>query len=222
MRFFDFFSWFKHDAQNPAPVEPPTQYRDLKSECVTKLDDDQTSDLNNFISIFKNNIDKYNQVGFKAGVPPMLVAALHYREASGDFTCYLSQGDPLGTRNYANGDSNNGHSLPASTPNTILYTDWEEAAIFALNYETRAKAVSGISYQETDIGDILTFSIYYNGLGYNNRNVPDPYILAGTTCYTSGKFTSDGTYSSSAVDGQLGVLVMLRAIMNINVPILIN
>lgn len=194
-------------------------YHDLRPECATGLTSDQKSDLNDFIGHYKTNSSIYDRVGKSSNVPAILVAAIHWREASGDFTTYLSQGDPLGTRTWANGDSNDGKSLSASIPNTILFTNWDDAAIFALNYETSAKSVSGISYDEQDINDMLTFAEYYNGLGYKKRGVPSPYILSGTSCYKSGKFDSDGHYNSQDVDDQIGVLVMLRALVYLDSPV---
>jgi lysozyme family protein len=50
----------------------------------------------------------------------------------------------------------------------------------------------------------------YNGWGYRNRGVPSPYNWSGTNIYDSGKFTSDGHYSPSAIDQQLGVCAILK------------
>lgn len=192
-------------------------YRDARPECVNNLTDDQKSDLADFVKCYNGNKDKYESVGKVTDIPSFLVAAIHWRESGGDFTTYLSQGDPLGTRTWANGDSNNGHSLPDGA-GTILFTDWNDAAIFALNHEVRAKKASGISYDEQDIGDCLTFAEYYNGLGYQTLNVQNPYLYNGTTCYSKGKFDEDGHYNKNLIDEQLGVLVMLRALIDQDTP----
>ncbi len=220
MSWYNPSSWWNNTPTPPVVVPPtpasPSSYHDLRSECVNGLTTSQQSDLQSFLNCYNNNLSKYQEVGQRAGIPAMLVAAIHWREASGNFTCYLEQGDPLGTRTYANGDSNNGVSLPVGTPNTVLFTDWIDAAVWALNQETEGKAAAGISYSETDVNDMLTFAEYYNGTGYMKMGVPSPYTLSGTSCYTRGKYTSDGSYNPNVVDEQIGVLVMLRAIISSN------
>lgn len=203
--------------QNSKSLQPVSvqadKYIDTCDNCINDLNNDQKLELAEFVIHYNKNKDLYNEAGFAADVPNIVVAAIHYRESSGDFKTYLSQGDPLGTRTYANGDSNNGKSLPDDTPNTIVFSDWKDAAIFALKHEFRAKQASGITYNEKSIKDMLTFCEYFNGLGYQKRNLLSPYNYSCTSCYKSGKFTSDGNFDEDVIDKQLGVLVMLRAII---------
>lgn len=177
-------------------------YQDCRLECENNLSSNQKSDLTNFIINYKKNLDIYNQVAIAADIPEILVAAIHWREASGDFTTYLHNGDPLGK--------------PTShIPKGLFFTEWIPAAVDALDRETLAKKASGISYEETNINDMLIYAEYFNGLGYKKRKLPSPYILAGTTCYIKGKFDNDGDFNSNDVDRQLGILSMLRAIIEI-------
>jgi len=215
------FDWFSNNPTptpaQPAPVvvTPATHvpYVNLRPECLNReLPDDQKDDLASFVETWKENQTKYSTVGLQANVPPMLVAAIHWREASGDFGLYLEQGDKLGTVTYANGDSNDGHTIP-SGPNTVCFTDWITAAVWSLNQETAGHRASGISFTETSVNDMLTFAEYYNGTGYMKKGIPSPYTLAWTTCYEKGKYTDDHGFDPDYVDEQLGVLVMLRAIM---------
>ena len=217
MAWYNPFTW----GSTPTPVTVVTSnpnigfanYRDLRPECITSLTSSQQTDIQNFLACYNANKGTYTAVGLTANVPAMLVAAIHWREASGDFSSYLEQGDPIGSVTYANGDSNNGVSLPPGTPNTISFTNWNDAAVWALNQNVEGQKASGISYDEGDINDMLTYAEYYNGTGYKDRGLPSPYTLAGTSCYQKGKFTSDGTFDPNAVDTQLGVLVMLRAVI---------
>ena len=221
--WLDPFGWWSSNQPVPPVVNtPPTQiptptnliYRDTRPECITKLSDEQTADLQSFLTHYKNNVDQYTKVGQLSNIPAMVVGAIHWREASGDFNSYLENGDPLGSVTYANGDSNNGHSLPVGTSNTISFNNWDDSAVWSLNQNVEGMKMSGLSFSETDINDMLTFCEYYNGTGYKNMGVPSPYCLAGTSCYKSGKYISDGNYDSNAVDTQLGILVMLRSIIN--------
>jgi hypothetical protein len=50
----------------------------------------------------------------------------------------------------------------------------------------------------------------YNGFGYFQKGVNDPYDWAGSDLYESGKFVSDGQYDANFIDPQLGVAVLLK------------
>ena len=51
-------------------------------------------------------------------------------------------------------------------------------------------------------------------MGYANKGIPSPYVWAGTSNYSSGKYIADGVFDSSYVDQQLGVAVMLQALLS--------
>jgi lysozyme family protein len=175
------------------------RYEDV-AKLEVKLSADQQADLAKFIKNWKANIARYIGIGTATGIPGELVAAIHWRESGGDFTTYLHNGDPLGRPT-------------THEPVGILFNNWATAAIDALDRETAAKAQSGIEEWTTTLDCMCIFGEYYNGEGYRARNVPDPYVLAGTSGYEKGKFTADGHFDPEAVDSQLGVLVMLKAIL---------
>jgi hypothetical protein len=58
----------------------------------------QEKDMEQFIKNWDANKARYEKVAETAGIPPKLIAALHWRESTGDFGTYLHQGDPLGKR----------------------------------------------------------------------------------------------------------------------------
>jgi lysozyme family protein len=176
---------------------------------VTRLSADQQADLAKFLKNWKSdNLARYRAVANAADVPIELVAALHWRESGGDFTCYLQNGDPM--RDAA------GNPIPTtSVPAGLLFTSWITAAINAIGREKTAREMSGIEEWATGpeaLPCLCIFAEYFNGEGYREMGVPDPYVLAGTSGYTAGKYTADGVYDPAAVDEQLGVLVLLRAI----------
>ena len=144
----------------------------------------QQSELGQFKANWEQNKSRYQSVSAQTGVPAELIAAIHWREASGSFNARLHDGGSLSG-----------------------YSSWESAAVNALTEN---------SYGNINMNDITTwydFAERYNGLGYRNKGVSSPYVWAGTTNYTSGKYVADGVYDAGYVDQQLGVAVMLKALL---------
>lgn len=167
---------------------------------VEALSDGQKEELAKFLSVWSLNRRRYELVEAKAKVPAPLIAAIHWRESGGDFNTYLHNGDPLG-------------KPTTHEPKEILFEEWEPAAVDALTREKAAFAASNVTDDDSDIEPMCVFAEYFNGLGYAERSLPSPYVLAGTTGYKEGKFDEDGHFDAADVDGQLGVLVMLRHIL---------
>ncbi len=100
-------------------------------------------------------------------------------------------------------------------PNDIpIFDEWEEAAVHALTMPGKAAIAGdlGMTADTRDAAAIATFSEYYNGLGYHNRDTASPYVYSGTDNYDRGKYVSDGKYSSTHRDQQLGVMSMVDRI----------
>lgn len=55
----------------------------------------------------------------------------------------------------------------------------------------------------------------YNGWGYRlyHQHVKSPYLWSFTSIYTSGKYTSDGKWSDTAVSKQVGAMALLMEIV---------
>jgi len=164
------------------------------------LSDQQMSARSSFIATWERNQTRYQTVSLATNMPAELIAAIHWRESSGNFNTYLHQGDPLG-RPAVNWPSN----IP-------VFHEWEEAAIHALQMKESLRQQLEIDAATKDATVLATYAEAYNGLGYHYRDKPSPYVYAGTSEYSSGKFVRDGVYSSRAVDQQLGVMPMLGAI----------
>ena len=138
-------------------------------------------------------MDKYQKVEDATGVPAELIAAIHWRESTGNFNTYLHNGQPLG-------------QVTTLVPKGIYFEDWTEAAIDAISSHNPE------IINENDVTTLYEYAERYNGTGYRKRGVNSPYVWSGTTNYSSGKYVKDGVYDPSAVDKQLGVAVMLQAI----------
>jgi lysozyme family protein len=141
--------------------------------------------------------ERYQGVAAKTGVPWAVIAVIHERESSQDWTASLAQGDPWNRVSV--------HVPAGHGP----FRSWEEAAIDALvscaPYAARNK--------DWSVGGTLTGLEEYNGLGYAARGVPSPYVWSGTDQYISGKYIRDGVYDPHAVDSQLGCAGLLLAMM---------
>lgn len=133
------------------------------------------------------------------GVPAAVIFCLHYRESSNDFSAHLHEGSSLQhrTRYVPKG------RLPQPDP---PYR-WEVSA------EDAIYVVDRLQGDWSNVQWAFDKMESYNGLGYKKRGVSSPYIESGTQYYTAGKYVSDGHYSATAIDQQLGcraILIYLR------------
>ena len=156
----------------------------------------------NFSSVARHLVapnarSRYQAVATKTGVPWAVIAVIHERECSQDWTGSLAQGDPW--------DRVSVHVPAGRGP----FRSWEEAAVDALtNCAPRAAR-----NKDWSIGGALTKLEEYNGLGYASRGRPSPYIWSGTDQYKSGKYIRDGVYDPNTVDSQPGCAGLLMAMM---------
>lgn len=160
-------------------------------------------ELDGFEAQWNKHKGRYEAVAKKVDLPAELVAAIHWREASGDFGTYLHQGDPLGEPAV---------HVPKNIP---LFHKWEDAAVHALNMKRGIQTNMGMTEKSTDAAAMATYSEYYNGLGYSNRGKPSPYAFAGTDAYTKGKYVADSVYSADTRDRQAGTMSMLSRISTV-------
>jgi len=158
--------------------------------------------VNRLKEIWAAHQARYEAVAAQVGIPAELIAALHFRESSGNFNTYLHQGDPLGRPAV-----NHPRNIP-------VFHRWEDAAIHALSdsHKTGIQDDLDITEDTRDLAALGTYAEYYNGLGYHNRGRVSPYVYSGTDHYTGGKYVRDGFFSSTAVDQQLGVLAMVQVL----------
>lgn len=158
--------------------------------------------------------DKYVSLQNITGVPWYFIGLLHMRESNFDFETHLHNGDPLNE----NGRFKRTVHVPANRPmappkNGKTYT-FEESAIDALTYEFG-------KVKEWSIEQIAFLQETYNGFGYRQRGVASPYLWSGSNQYVKGKYISDGKkgWDPTVVDKQLGVMVVLKCILELTEPL---
>lgn len=168
----------------------------LWDNCI--VDSDKVLSIKNVVKNAILNKEKYKSVESKTGVPWKLIACIHYKECSMDFTECLHNGD----------------KLPGPTKNVPKgrgpFSSWEEAAIDALNLK---KKIFPSGW--TDI-NMLIFAQKYNGMGHQMKGLEySPYIWAYTNHHDeTGNYVSDGKYSSSAPIKSPGIAAILKELKN--------
>jgi lysozyme family protein len=166
---------------------------------------DAAKPTRNFLSVARHLVApeakaQYQAVEAKTGVPWFIIAVIHERESSQNWTASLAQGDPW--------NKVSTHVPAGRGP----FHSWQEAAIDALvncaPYAARNR--------DWSVGGALTELEAYNGFGYAGRGKPSPYIWAGTNQYVKGKYIRDGVYDPEKVDEQLGCAGLLLGMMQLD------
>jgi lysozyme family protein len=155
--------------------------------------------LQNFAKIYEKNREVYERISQKTGIPPQLIAALHYRESSGNFNTYLHNGQKLG-------------QVTTIVPKGIYFDNFEDAAVHALLQKKGLRDAYGLKAQSNDLVAMLTFAEAYNGWGYYNRDRVSPYVYSGTNVYKKGKYVADGKFDPETIDKQPGIYILINAI----------
>jgi lysozyme family protein len=171
-----------------------------------KLSKSQQSDMKSFEANYAKHQLDYEKVAKESDLPPELIAAIHWREATGNFHEYLAQGDPLGKKAV---------HIPRNEPvRPDTMAGWDAAASDALGDKKSTQDKLDLHQNSTDMAAMATYAEYYNGVGYAARGKPSPYVFSGTDQYTSGKYVADGVYSAKTKDTQLGVMSMVQDLMD--------
>ena len=143
---------------------------------------------------------RYAAVAERTGVPWFVIAVIHQRESSQDWSRSLAQGDPW-------------NAVSTRVPKGRgPFASWEAAAVDALT----ACPPYAAAHRDWSIGGTLTLLERYNGLGYFNRGLPSPYLWAGTDQYAKGKYVRDGVFDANVVDKQLGCAGLLMAMARLD------
>lgn len=154
---------------------------------------------------------KYLPLEAKTGVPWYFIGLLHMRESNFNFATHLHNGDPLVDKKTGKWKRtvNEPKNRPVKPPENGRNYTFEESALDALTYEFG-------HIKEWSIERIAFFQETYNGFGYRMRGVPSAYLWSGSNQYTKGKFEFDGPkgWNPNAVDQQLGVMVVLKCLMD--------
>lgn len=145
---------------------------------------------------------RYQRIERATGVPWHFVALAHYRESTLNFGKNLCNGQPLGMRT------------------TIVpkgrgpYKDFEASAYDAL---VTIKGWSG--KLDWSLAPYMYRIESYNGFGYHFKGIPSPYLVGGSNKQKRGKYIRDGVYDPTHWDTQLGVLTLLKALIELDTSI---
>lgn len=132
-----------------------------------------------------------------SGVPARVVFVLHGRESTWSFRHHLHEGSPLTARTrWIPKDR------PAAGNPPFTFEESAEDALYVLKSMHR--------WDWSALQPLLQNIERYNGLGYQRRGLPSPYLWSGTTAYVRGKFVADGKFSKLAVDKQIGCATILK------------
>lgn len=156
-----------------------------------------TRDFSSIARRLVSSKTRYQIVASATGVPWFVIAVIHMRESSQDWSRSLAQGDPFNRVST--------HVPAGRGP----FRSWEEAAIDAL---VACPPYLGRN-RDWSLGQMLAKLEAYNGLGYASKGRPSPYLWAGTNQYVSGKYVRDGIYDANTVDTQPGCAGLIMAMM---------
>lgn len=159
------------------------------------------------------NEDIYSAIEKATGVPWPMVAVDHRREsdaqdASGNplFTSYLGNGQPLWIKTTIVPIGRGPFVKKGSSPDEMR-SAFITGGLDAYHYDHMDRVT------DWRLEKILYYCELFNGAGYDMRGLPSPYLWGGTNIQRKGKFVSDGKFSSTVMDGQLGVAPILAMIM---------
>jgi lysozyme family protein len=184
------------DERTPAPNDKVPTARDKRRR--TKLYYEyyyRTMEIKNIEVVeriaqnIKNHKSRYLAAQLLTGVDWRIIGVIHNLEAGGSFARQILNGErwKKRTRLVPKGEG--------------PWRSWEESCVTAFKYH---------KLESNSVGAVLKFLERYNGLGYVKRGINSPYIWSYTNHYTSGKYVSDGKYSSYAVSKQAGAAPTLK------------
>lgn len=148
--------------------------------------------------------DRYEHVAERlpASIPWYWIAAIHRMECSASFSCQVLNGEKWNrkTKLYPKGLG--------------PWDSWEDSAIQGIAYQL-TRYYGNDSWQRWDwtIGRCLEQAERWNGMGYWLRGLWSPYVFGGTDICGLGKFTSDNKWDAEAETKQIGVAVIMKAIL---------
>lgn len=145
---------------------------------------------------------RYEAMEGRTGVPWHFIGLVHYRECNNNFKGVL----------------HNGELIVGTNRKTTLvpkgrgpFKTWEDAAYDALvNVQGYRKGM------DWSLGQYAFRIEGYNGYGYHSKGIPSPYLWGGSSKQKRGKYIKDGVYDGNTWDTQLGVLTILRSLLDLD------
>lgn len=151
----------------------------------------------------------YKLIESKTQVPWFFTALCHYRESTLNFKTYLGNGELLSVK------------TTLEPKGRGPFKTFEEGAYDALMIkgwvDKNDWTIERISYRLEG----------FNGYGYHDRGVNSPYLYGGSNLYgppeaKAGKYTRDHFFDPNVVDKQLGTLVILKRLIELDETIAIK
>jgi len=132
------------------------------------------------------------------------VGIVHHREASGDFSKSIAQGDPWNKKSV---------NVPVGLG---PFASFIEAAVYTLTRVPVGGKYIPAHWTDWSIPGVLTLWIFYNGTGYEQyHHEPSPYDYGATTIEQRGKYVADHLFDASTWDKQIGCAALLIALIAI-------
>jgi lysozyme family protein len=136
--------------------------------------------------------------GGTSGVPWWFIGILHYREGDCNFDTYLGNGQSL-------------HERTTITPkNRGPFNSFAAGAMDALRIQ------GFLNLKSWTVGEVGSRAEAFNGEGYYYHGMVDPYVFGGSDQYVRGKYRSDNNLDTKLVDPQLGILVILKRLAELD------
>jgi lysozyme family protein len=146
------------------------------------------------------HIKDYQSVETLTGVPWYWLGPIHYREGDLNFKTHLANGDSLQHDTY---------HVPKRLMGRPGPFTWSDAAVASIKHE-RLQSIKWDGFAR------YAYQMEaYNGWGYRSKGVTSPYLWSQSNQHARGKYVADGVYSASAIDAQLGGLVILKSLMDL-------
>jgi len=150
-------------------------------------------------TVLENRVE-YEAIERSTGIAWPYVASIHYRESGCNFDKQILNGEPW-TRKTKYVPKGHGP-----------WESWRDAAIHVLRLHHVA---SDSASRLHDVENMLAKLEAWNGWGYAKRDLNSPYLWSGSQYGEGvGKFTSDGNYSETAKDKQVGAAVLVHELMS--------
>lgn len=147
--------------------------------------------------------DEYLKLLKATGVPPQVTAVIHERESGANLKGVLHNGELIV------GTGRKTKLVPAGRGPFSTFFDagvdaFRKEGLHTFDWKAGGPARVAYSLEK------------FNGFGYRKKGIHSPYLWAATNHYTRGKYVSDGVFSATAVDQQLGGMAVLRRMMDLD------
>lgn len=182
-----------------APAKQPATGLQASRWASAKVNPKDVMRIDKTVMLFQRTEAVYQRLEAKRsnGVPAPIIFCFHMRESDCSMARHLHEGSLLTHRTV---DVPRGRIPNVAPPYT-----------FEVSAEDALYVYEGLEKRDWDhLETALQAAESYNGLGYQKKGRVSPYMWAGTSPYTGGKYVKDGVFSSTAYDQQLGVCAVLK------------